>query len=107
MNLNQPPMDIALAEISLIIVNYNTIDLLRDCLTSLMQTEGRACEIIVVDNASADGSAGMVGKDFPGVVLIRNQQNAGFSKANNQGFRQAKGKYLLLLNSDTVVRAGA
>jgi GT2 family glycosyltransferase len=100
-------MDITLAEISLIIVSYNTIDLLRDCLTSLMQTEGRACEIIVVDNASADGSAGMVRREFPGVVLIRNQQNSGFSKANNQGIRQAKGKYFLLLNSDTVARAGA
>jgi GT2 family glycosyltransferase len=100
-------MDITLAEISLIIVSYNTIDLLRDCLTSLMQTEGGACEIIVVDNASADGSAGMVRREFPGVVLIRNQQNNGFSKANNQGIRRAKGKYFLLLNSDTVARAGA
>src|SRR5258708_17223399 len=107
MNLNQPPMDIALAEISLIIVNYNTINLLRDCLTSLMQTEGRACEIIVVDNASADNSASMVAKEFPGVALIRNQQNSGFSKASNQGLRQAKGRYFLLLNPDTVVRAGA
>jgi GT2 family glycosyltransferase len=100
-------MSIPLTDVSIIIVNYNTINLLRDCLNSLMQTEGRVCELIVVDNASADGSAEMVASEFPGVVLVRNRQNAGFSKANNQGMKLAKGKYLLLLNSDTVVRAGA
>jgi GT2 family glycosyltransferase len=100
-------MSIPLTDVSIIIVNYNTISLLRDCLTSLMQTECRVCELIVVDNASADGSAEMVASEFPGVVLVRNRQNAGFSKANNQGMKLAKGKYLLLLNSDTVVRAGA
>jgi hypothetical protein len=100
-------MSIPLTDVSIIIVNYNTINLLRDCLNSLMQTESRVCELIVVDNASTDGSAEMVANEFPGVVLVRNQQNAGFSKANNQGMKLAKGKYLLLLNSDTVVRAGA
>lgn len=100
-------MNIPLTDLSIIIVNYNTIHLLRDCLTSLMQTESKACEIVVVDNASADGSAGMVEKEFAGVTLIPNQQNVGFSKANNQGMRQAKRKHFLLLNSDTVVRAGA
>src|SRR5258708_11354413 len=94
-------------DVSIIIVNYNTINLLRDCLNSLMQTEGKVCEVIVVDNASADGSADMVEKEFPGVALVRNQQNVGFSRANNQGMRQARGKHLLLLNSDTVVRPGA
>jgi GT2 family glycosyltransferase len=100
-------MSISLTDVSIIIVNYNTINLLRNCLNSLMQTEGRVCELIVVDNASTDGSAEMVANEFPGVVLVRNQQNAGFSKANNQGMKLAKGKYFLLLNSDTVVRAGA
>ena len=100
-------MSIPLADVSIIIVNYNTLNLLRDCLASLMQTEGGVCEIVVVDNASADGSAAMVEKEFPGVIVIRNRQNAGFSRANNQGIRQAKGKFFLLLNSDTVVRAGA
>ena len=95
------------ADISIVIVNYNTIDLLRDCLRSLLQTEGKLCEIMVVDNASSDGSADMVEREFPGVVLVRNQQNAGFSKANNQGMRLARRKYILLLNSDTIVRAGA
>jgi GT2 family glycosyltransferase len=100
-------MSISLTDVSIIIVNYNTINLLRNCLNSLIQTEGRVCELIVVDNASTDGSAEMVANEFPGVVLVRNQQNAGFSKANNQGMKLAKGKYFLLLNSDTVVRAGA
>src|SRR5262249_41009841 len=75
------------ASISIIIVNYNTKRLLQDCLSSLMENEGTAPEIIVVDNASTDGSAEMTGAHFPGVVLIRNQQNVGFSKANNQGMR--------------------
>ncbi len=97
----------SLNDLSVIIVNYNTRALLQDCLQSLMNTEGRNCEIIVVDNASADGSAEMVASNFPGAVLLRNQQNAGFSAANNQGMKRARGKYLLLLNSDTVVRAGA
>ena len=96
-----------MTDVSIIIVNYNTIGLLRDCLNSLMQTEGRACHIIVVDNASADGSADMVEHEFPEVLLVRNSQNVGFAKANNQGIGLAKAKYILLLNSDTIVRPGA
>src|SRR5438309_11123250 len=100
MNLRPP-------DVSIIVVNYNTLGLLRDCLASLMRTEGKACEVIVVDNASADGSAAMVEKEFSAVRLVRNQQNVGFAKANNQGMKLAKGKYLLLLNSDTIARPGA
>ncbi len=96
-----------MSALSIIIVNYNTRALLQDCLQSLMNTEGRDCEVIVVDNASVDGSVEMVESTFPGVVVVRNQDNAGFAKANNQGITLAKGKYLLLLNSDTVVRNGA
>lgn len=95
------------SDISIIIANHNTIHSLRDCLVSLLQTEGYLSEIIVVDNASADGSADMVQAEFSQVVLIRNQQNAGFSRANNQGINEATRKYILLLNSDTIVRAGA
>ncbi|HEV2962955.1 MAG TPA: glycosyltransferase family 2 protein [Candidatus Angelobacter sp.] len=97
----------SLTDLSIIIVNYNTLSLLRDCVNSLMKTEGKSCEVIVVDNASADGSAEMVENEFPDVVLVRNPKNAGFAKANNQGMAVAKGKYLLLLNSDTVARDGA
>src|SRR5947209_6259364 len=95
------------SDISIIIVNYNTIHLLRDCLVSLAHTEGQLAQIIVVDNASADGSADMVQAEFPQVVLVRNQQNAGFSRANNQGISMATRKYILLLNSDTIVHGGA
>jgi GT2 family glycosyltransferase len=90
--------------LSVIIVAFNTCELLRDCLTSINAHEDNPPEIIVVDNMSTDGSAQMVGADFPGVRLIENSENLGFSKATNQGFREAKGEYLLLLNSDTVVR---
>jgi GT2 family glycosyltransferase len=93
--------------ISIVIVNYNTKRLLQDCLVSLMENDETPREIIVVDNASTDGSAEMVGAHFPNVVLIRNKENVGFSKANNQAMGIANGEFLLLLNSDTVVRPGA
>lgn len=95
------------ADISIVIVNYNTLSLLRDCLTSLMASEAKLCEIIVVDNASADGSADMVRSDFPAVVVLQNDHNAGFPKANNWGMRMAKNKFILMLNSDTLVRPEA
>src|SRR5437868_12232083 len=100
-------MDINLVDVSIVIVNYNTAALLRNCLTSVTQTEGRVCQVIVVDNGSADGSPDMVEREFPGVCLVRNRLNSGFAKANNQGIRLAKSKYILLLNSDTIVRPGA
>ncbi|HSS96351.1 MAG TPA: glycosyltransferase family 2 protein, partial [Terriglobales bacterium] len=92
--------------VSVIIVNYNTQGLLRGCLSSLARTAARITEMIVVDNASSDGSPEMVEKEFPGVILIRNQDNVGFSKANNQGIQVARGSYIWLLNSDTIVRPG-
>lgn len=81
-------------DVSIVIVNFNTRELLRGRLHALL---GR---IIVVDNASTDGSREMVKKEFPNIDLIRNQRNVGFAKANNQGIRRTKSTYVLLLNTD-------
>ena len=91
--------------ISVIIVNYNVRDFLEQALLSA----GRALqnipsEIIVVDNASADGSVQMIKERFPEVILIENRQNTGFSAGNNLGLRRASGKFIVLLNPDTVVQ---
>lgn len=94
-------------DLSVIIVNFNTRALLQDCLRSIAQDATAQAEVMVVDNASSDGSAGMVRSEFPWVWLQENQENAGFAKANNAAIPQARGKYVLLLNSDTVVRPGA
>ncbi len=90
-------------DLSIIIVNWNTRDLLRDCLASLPAArEGLATEIIVVDNASADGSAAMIRDEFPGVRLIESGGNLGFSRGNNLALEGATGRGILLLNPDTV-----
>ena len=89
-------------DLSVIIVNWNTKKLLDNCLSSIFKlTKGITFEIIVVDNGSKDGSAQMVKEKFPQVKLIPNRDNLGFTKANNQGIKIEKGKYILLLNSDT------
>lgn len=94
--------------VSILIVNWNTRDILRGCLRSVYeQTCDIIYEVIVIDNASADGSAEMVKQEFPLVILIENTKNRGFAAANNQGIQIAKGQYILLLNSDTVVLDGA
>lgn len=91
-------------DLSIVIVNWNTRELLRDCLTSVSENlMDVSAEVIVVDNASEDGSTTMVAELFPDVILVRNQNNRGFAAANNQGFDIAQGRYVLLLNSDTVV----
>ena len=91
-------------DVSVIIVNWNTRDILKDCLESVFsQTKGVTFEAIVVDNGSTDGSCEMVRRDFPQVVLIDNAENRGFAQANNQGILAARGRYYLLLNSDTLV----
>ena len=89
-------------DISIIIVNFNTRDLLAACLRSIGNPPN--AEVIVVDNGSGDGSVQMVQKQFPDVIVIQNKNNLGFARANNQGIRCAHGKYILLLNSDTEVR---
>jgi GT2 family glycosyltransferase len=94
--------------LSICLVNWNTREDLRRCLASIPEgAQTIAYEILVVDNASADGSPEMVARDFPGVHLIRNDDNLGFSRANNQAIAHSRGDYILLLNSDTVVHPGA
>jgi GT2 family glycosyltransferase len=89
-------------DLAIIIVNWNTRDLLRKCLTSLYHyTTDISYDAFVVDNASSDGSPEMVAQEFPSVRLIRNSENVGFSKANNQAIRLTSSRYVLLLNSDT------
>jgi O-antigen biosynthesis protein len=91
-------------DLSIIIVSYNVRDFLEQCLLSVRKAaEGLVCEIFVVDNNSADGSCDMVTGKFPEVVLMRNMSNRGFSAACNQAIVLAKGKFILLLNPDTVV----
>ncbi len=91
-------------DLSVVIVNYNVRHFLEQCLHSVMKaSSGLSCEIIVVDNNSADGSCSMVSSGFPEVILIRNFKNTGFSAACNQAISISKGKYILLLNPDTVV----
>jgi len=91
-------------QLSVIIVNYNVKNLLRDCLLSVQKAaHSMDTEIIVVDNASSDGSVKMLKAEFKELKLIANTQNLGFSKANNQGIALAQGQYILLLNPDTIV----
>jgi GT2 family glycosyltransferase len=91
-------------DLSIVIISFNTVDMTRDCLKSVYENTGDlACQIIVVDNDSQDGSVEMIAKEFPDVELIANTDNVGFAAANNQGFDIATGDYILLLNSDTLV----
>lgn len=95
-------------DISFVIVNWNTRDLLRDCLQSIGKTvSGPEYEIIVVDNASSDGSVEMLAAEYPTVQVIANKENRGFGRANNQGFAVMRGKYALLINTDAVLTEGA
>ena len=90
--------------LTIIIVNWNNKNLLRDCLRSIYNIQSHYnYEIIVIDNNSEDGSAELIKNEFPNVVLIENDKNLGFAKANNQAIKIAKAKYTLLLNNDTIV----
>lgn len=94
--------------LSIIIISYNTKEYTLECLRSVYeQTQGIAYEVLVVDNASADGSAEAIDQQYPAVTLIRSQENLGFARANNVAAEQARGEYLLLLNPDTVILDGA
>ncbi len=98
-------------DLSIIIVSWNTRDLLAQCLESIAadvrQSPHLQVETWVVDNVSGDGTGQMVREQFPWVRLIENQQNVGFARANNQAIRESTGRYVLLLNPDTEVKPGA
>lgn len=95
-------------DLSVVIVNWNTKGLLRKCLKSVYaQAATMTFEVFVVDNGSADGSADMVETEFPEARLVRNIENVGFAKANNQAIKLTKGRYILLLNTDTVLLDGS
>jgi exopolysaccharide biosynthesis polyprenyl glycosylphosphotransferase len=94
--------------LSIIIVNYNSRELLKNCLQSIQSNiEIQEVEIFVADNDSHDGSVEMVRNNFPEVEIIANESNVGYSKAINQAIRPSLGKYILILNADTIVTPGA
>lgn len=98
------PKTEVLCDVSIVIVNWNTRKMLRDCLLSInTHTSGINYEIIVVDNASSDDSCQMIEREFPAVRLLANSRNEGFAYGCNEGMRASRGRYLLLLNSDTLL----
>jgi N-acetylglucosaminyl-diphospho-decaprenol L-rhamnosyltransferase len=104
----EPVKSASVIDLSIIIVSWNVRDLLRDCLCSVDQGRGGLnLEMIVVDGASSDGSPEMVKKEFPWVNLIPSAENLGFPRGNNLGIKESKGRYILLLNPDTVVLGDA
>lgn len=94
-----------MTDLSIIIVNFNNKKLLEECLKPIkLSTYKISYEIIVVDNASSDGSQAMVKQKFPQIHLIENKENLGFAKANNMGLRIYNARYAMLLNNDTIVK---
>jgi GT2 family glycosyltransferase len=95
-------------EVSILVVSFNTRDVLRECLLSVYrEADSLRVQVIVVDNASIDGSAAMIEREFPEVELIRNKINLGFGPANNLGFKSVRGRYVVLLNSDAFLTEGS
>jgi hypothetical protein len=94
-------------EISIIIVSYNTQDLIGDCIRSVLAEEDCHKEIFVVDNASTDGSVAYLREGFPKVFLVANEENRGFAAANNQVLHRCRGKYIFFLNPDARLTRGA
>jgi N-acetylglucosaminyl-diphospho-decaprenol L-rhamnosyltransferase len=97
-----------MTDLSIVILNWNTRDLLAQCLASVYAyPPAGEFEVLVVDNASSDGSVQMVQEQFPQVRLIQNVRNVGFARANNQAILLSQGRYLLLINSDAIATPGA
>jgi hypothetical protein len=95
-------------DVSILVVSYNTKELTLACLESIRRHAGGvAHEVVVVDNASEDGSAAAIAQAFPEVIRIELAENAGFARANNLAARRARGRWLLLLNPDTLVLDGS
>lgn len=90
-------------DVSVVIVSFNTRELTLKCLKSVFEQNHVAYEVIVVDNASSDQSSSEIKEIFPQVAVIENNENTGFAHANNQAIKRANGRYILLLNSDTVL----
>lgn len=99
-----PTVTAAPPDVSVVVVSFNTRSLLEACLQALVSSEGVQLEVFVVDNASTDGSADMVARQFPAVTLVRSPANRGFAAANNLAIPRSRGRYVLLLNPDTVVQ---
>jgi N-acetylglucosaminyl-diphospho-decaprenol L-rhamnosyltransferase len=96
-------------DLSIVIVNWNVCELLRRCLLSVDKAlpPDLAAEVVVVDNASSDGSADMVRREFPAVRLVASDENLGYARGNNRGAAETSGRYLLILNPDTEVAGNA
>ena len=88
-------------DLSVVIVSYNTADLIKACLLSVRASDGVSLETFVVDNASSDGGAALVREQFPWARLVENRENRGFGAANNQVLPDCRGRYVVLLNPDT------
>src|SRR5947209_12508297 len=105
----QPDRSAVSPDLSVVIVTRNVRNMLHDCLLSLYADLGdnMTTEVFVVDNASSDGSAGMVCDEFPRARLFVNADDRGFAASNNIAFKHCRGRYILMLNSDTIVHNGA
>jgi GT2 family glycosyltransferase len=102
--MNEGIINFKMIQVSIIIVNYNTKTLLLNCINSIIENTSKInYEIIVVDNASVDGSQEYIRTNFPEVVLIESKENLGFGRANNLGLKSAFGKFVFFLNSDTIL----
>lgn len=105
--MNERPDRVQTPVVSIIVISYNTRVMTLDCLRSIAEETRNQHEVIVLDNASSDGSAEAIAEAFPKVILLAEPTNHGFAQGNNIAVRQARGDYVLLLNPDTVVLDGA